>query len=183
LAWLWVAIRSRLYAIGIGGARRYSSRTLTRASNSIQPDDRSSPSLVKSAPAAESVGAHLLLLSGRHPATAAASPTRASSPRRTAGSHWSSPTQPAGPTGGFNIANTSRGRMVGDYISTSFNAKRPSGDRVRGGRPTKRTARVRRGNVRPRPRRSRSRPTRLASRAAAAGGTGQGELLRSIRHN
>jgi hypothetical protein len=36
------------------------------------------------------------------------------------GAHWSLPTQLAGPTPLFEIANTSQGRMVGDYISTSF---------------------------------------------------------------
>lgn len=38
------------------------------------------------------------------------------------GASWSAPTQLAGPTSLFDIANTSQGRMVGDYISTSFNA-------------------------------------------------------------
>jgi hypothetical protein len=37
------------------------------------------------------------------------------------GSHWSTPTQLAGPIALSDIANTSQGRMVGDYISTSFN--------------------------------------------------------------
>jgi hypothetical protein len=37
------------------------------------------------------------------------------------GASWSAPTQLAGPTPLFEIANTSQGRMVGDYISTSFN--------------------------------------------------------------
>ena len=41
---------------------------------------------------------------------------------RDGGAHWSAPTQLAGPTPLFEIANTSQGRMVGDYISTSFNA-------------------------------------------------------------
>jgi hypothetical protein len=36
------------------------------------------------------------------------------------GAQWSLPTQLAGPTPLFEIANTSQGRMVGDYISTSF---------------------------------------------------------------
>jgi hypothetical protein len=38
------------------------------------------------------------------------------------GARWGSPTQLAGPTLLSNIANTSQGRMVGDYISTSFNS-------------------------------------------------------------
>jgi BNR repeat-like domain len=36
------------------------------------------------------------------------------------GAHWGSPTQLAGPMGLSQIANTSQGPMVGDYISTSF---------------------------------------------------------------
>jgi hypothetical protein len=39
-----------------------------------------------------------------------------------AGAHWSAPTQLAGPMSLADIAATSQGRMVGDYISTSFNA-------------------------------------------------------------
>lgn len=38
------------------------------------------------------------------------------------GSHWGSPTQLAGPMSLADIANTSQGPMVGDYISTSFNS-------------------------------------------------------------
>jgi hypothetical protein len=38
------------------------------------------------------------------------------------GATWGSPTQLAGPTSLTDIANTSQGRMVGDYISTSFNS-------------------------------------------------------------
>src|SRR3954449_10391042 len=38
------------------------------------------------------------------------------------GSHWGNALQLAGPMSLSDIANTSQGRMVGDYISTSFNA-------------------------------------------------------------
>jgi hypothetical protein len=38
------------------------------------------------------------------------------------GAHWSAPTQLAGPMSLTDIAATSQGTMVGDYISTSFNA-------------------------------------------------------------
>ncbi len=38
------------------------------------------------------------------------------------GDHWGAPTQLAGPMSLSDIANTTQGRMVGDYISTSFNA-------------------------------------------------------------
>jgi hypothetical protein len=39
-----------------------------------------------------------------------------------AGAHWSAPTNLAGPMSLADIAATSQGPMVGDYISTSFNA-------------------------------------------------------------
>jgi hypothetical protein len=39
------------------------------------------------------------------------------------GAHWGNPLQLAGPMSLTDIANTSQGRMVGDYISTSFNAQ------------------------------------------------------------
>src|SRR4051794_7808019 len=38
------------------------------------------------------------------------------------GSHWGNPLQLAGPMSLTDVANTSQGRMTGDYISTSFNA-------------------------------------------------------------
>ena len=38
------------------------------------------------------------------------------------GAHWGAPTQLAGPMSLGDIAATSQGPMVGDYISTSFNA-------------------------------------------------------------
>jgi hypothetical protein len=41
-----------------------------------------------------------------------------------AGAHWSAPTQLAGPMALSEIANTSQGPMVGDYISTSFAGSR-----------------------------------------------------------
>jgi len=44
-----------------------------------------------------------------------------SSRRRDAGSSWSAPTALAGPLSLSDIADTSEGPMVGDYISTSFN--------------------------------------------------------------
>jgi hypothetical protein len=41
------------------------------------------------------------------------------------GAHWSAPTPLAGPMSLSWIANTSQGRMVGDYISTSFIGNTP----------------------------------------------------------
>jgi hypothetical protein len=38
------------------------------------------------------------------------------------GGHWGNATQLAGPMSLTDVANTSQGRMVGDYISTSFNS-------------------------------------------------------------
>jgi hypothetical protein len=40
------------------------------------------------------------------------------------GAHWSGPTQLAGPMALSQIARTSQGPMVGDYISTSFSGGR-----------------------------------------------------------
>jgi hypothetical protein len=42
-----------------------------------------------------------------------------------AGSTWSTATQLAGPFNVGWVANTSQGRMVGDYISTSYDASGP----------------------------------------------------------
>jgi hypothetical protein len=74
-------------------------------------------------PATSGAGAHLALTYYFYP-TAACDPNcqlevgYISSPD--GGAHWSAPTQLAGPMALTDIANTSQGPMVGDYISTSF---------------------------------------------------------------
>jgi hypothetical protein len=102
------------------------------------------------------------------------------------GSHWSSPTQLAGPTVLFNIANTSQGRMVGDYISTSFNQDGQAATVFAVGLPTTGPLAFDEAMYAP------SSPLAVASAAAArnvasshgvqsTGGTGNGALLQSIR--
>ena len=77
-------------------------------------------------PATSGAGAHLALTYHYYPDAACTEATcrldvgYVSSPD--AGAHWSAPTQLAGPMLLTDIADTSQGPMVGDYISTSFNA-------------------------------------------------------------
>ena len=53
----------------------------------------------------------------------------------TGGATWGSPTQLAGPMSLSDIANTSQGSMVGDYISTSFNASGTAATVIAVGKP------------------------------------------------
>jgi BNR repeat-like domain len=74
-------------------------------------------------PTTSGTGAHLALTYYFYPTAACGGACRLqvgyiSSPD--GGAHWSAPTQLAGPMALSEIANTSQGPMVGDYISTSF---------------------------------------------------------------
>src|SRR3954469_18464327 len=74
-------------------------------------------------PASSGAGAHLALTYYFYPTANCGGACRLavgyiSSPD--AGAHWSAPQQLAGPMALSEIANTSQGPMVGDYISTSF---------------------------------------------------------------
>ncbi len=77
-------------------------------------------------PATSGAGAHLALTYYYYPTAACTASTCrldvgfVSSPD--AGASWSAPTALAGPMSLTDIAATSQGTMVGDYISTSFNA-------------------------------------------------------------
>jgi hypothetical protein len=77
-------------------------------------------------PATSGAGAHLALTYYYYPSAACTSSTcqldagYISSPD--AGAHWGDAAQLAGPISLSDIANTSQGPMVGDYISTSFNS-------------------------------------------------------------
>jgi hypothetical protein len=51
------------------------------------------------------------------------------------GSHWGNALQLAGPMALTDIADTSQGRMVGDYISTSFNSAGTAVPVIAVGRP------------------------------------------------
>jgi hypothetical protein len=102
------------------------------------------------------------------------------------GSHWGAATQLAGPTVGFNIANTSQGRMVGDYISTSFNSNGLAATVFAVGIPPtggQAFDEAMYAPTSPLPVTTTSAATRVASSSGvqSTGGTGQGELLRSIR--
>jgi hypothetical protein len=88
----------------------------------------------------------------------------------------------------FNIANTSQGRMVGDYISTSFNSSGLAATVFAVGVPPTGPQAFDEAMYAP------TTPLAVTSAAAATraasssgvqstGGTGQGALLRSIRHN
>jgi hypothetical protein len=104
------------------------------------------------------------------------------------GSHWGSPIQLAGPTSLANIANTSQGPMVGDYISTSFNSRGLAATVFALGIPPTGLQAFDEAMYAP------TSPLAVASAATArrvasssgvqsTGGTGQGALLQSIRHN
>jgi len=96
------------------------------------------------------------------------------------GAHWGAPEQLAGPMALSDIAQTSQGPMVGDYISTSV-CRRRCGQCVHG-RQSAHHGSVRRGDVRARGsarRRHRAQATRAASEAGAT--TGQARARRTTR--
>jgi len=99
------------------------------------------------------------------------------------GAHWGDPTTLAGPFTLDEIANTSQGRMVGDYISTSFNAAGTAATVIAVGLPHT-------GNVfdegmwapsAPLPVATGAQATRAASIAGASGGPGVGEAQHAVR--
>jgi hypothetical protein len=103
------------------------------------------------------------------------------------GKDWGAAKQLAGPTSLSDIANTSQGPMVGDYISTSFNASHQAATVFAVGAPHTGTT-FDEGMFSP----ASTLAVATASTATHAanssgvqstGGTGQGELLRSIRNN
>jgi hypothetical protein len=100
-----------------------------------------------------------------------------------AGDHWSAPTQLAGPMSLTDIADTSQGPMVGDYISTSFNAAGTAATVFAIGLPHS-------GSLfdegmwapsTPLPVASAGTATRLARSTGAANGQGVGEAQQAIR--
>jgi hypothetical protein len=104
------------------------------------------------------------------------------------GATWSSPTQLAGPMSLSEIANTSQGRMVGDYIATSINNNGTADAVFAIGVPPKPPLAFDEGMYAP------NKPLAIASPSAATsvassagvqstGGTGNGALLQAIRHN
>jgi hypothetical protein len=104
---------------------------------------------------------------------------------RDGGASWSAPTQLAGPMSLVDIAATSQGRMVGDYISTSFNDAGTAATVFAVGFPHT-------GTVfdegmwapsTPLPVASAAQATRRASSAGAASGRGVGAAQQAIKHD
>jgi hypothetical protein len=96
------------------------------------------------------------------------------------GANWSDPTQLAGPMSLSNIANTSQGPMVGDYISTSFNAAGTAATVIAIGLPPTEKA-FDEGMWAPLPLPVASAATRAATTAGAATGQGVGPAQQAIR--
>jgi hypothetical protein len=134
-------------------------------------------------------GAHLALTYYFYPKAACAGACRLdvgfiSSPD--GGSHWGPPTQLAGPMSLSDIANTSQGPMVGDYISTSFNSNGLAATMFAVGLPptgSQAFDEAMYAPTSPLPVATATPATPVASSSGvqSTGGTGQGELLRSIR--
>ena len=104
------------------------------------------------------------------------------------GSHWGSAVQLAGPTSLSDIASTSQGPMVGDYISTSFNENGDAATAFALGFPSAGPLAFDEAMYAP------ASPLAVASAASASGvasssgvqstgGTGRGALLQAIRQN
>jgi hypothetical protein len=140
-------------------------------------------------PATSGSGAHLALTYYFYPNAACTPSTCAltvgyvSSPD--GGGHWSAPTQLAGAMSLGDIAATSQGTMVGDYISTSFNAAGTAATVFAIGF-------ARTGSVfdegmwapsTPLPVATAAQATRAASSAGAAGGQGVGEAQHAVRND
>jgi hypothetical protein len=138
-------------------------------------------------PATSGAGAHLGLTYYYYPDAACTPDTcqlnaaYVSSPD--GGANWSGPIGLAGPISLADIANTSQGRMVGDYISTSFNDAGTAATVIAVGLPHT-------GNVfdegmwapsTPLPVASGAQATRAATTAGAASGQGVGEAQQAIR--
>ena len=99
------------------------------------------------------------------------------------GAHWSAPTQLAGPMSLSDIAATSQGTMVGDYISTSFNAAGTAATVFAVGLPHT-GSHFDEGMWAPSsplPVASAAQATRAASSAGAASGQGVGEAQHAVR--
>ena len=97
------------------------------------------------------------------------------------GAHWGAPTMLAGPMSLLDIAATSQGPMVGDYISTSFNAAGTAATVFAIGMRT--PPRVRRGHVGAQraARGDEHRHPRGDDTAGAASGQGVGAAQQAIR--
>jgi BNR repeat-like domain len=99
------------------------------------------------------------------------------------GAHWGDSTQLAGPTALSEIANTSQGPMVGDYISTSFSGAKATTVVAVGHEPTAAAfdeAMYSPGRLSVA---SAAQATHLASNAGAFGAVGTGETHQALKDN
>ena len=100
------------------------------------------------------------------------------------GAHWGAPTQLAGPMTLDQIAQTSQGPMVGDYISTSFSGGLAT-TVIAVGKPAT-TAAFDEAMYAPASRlsvASAAQATRVASSAGAVTGVGTGETHQALKRN
>ena len=100
------------------------------------------------------------------------------------GAHWGDPTQLAGPMALSEIANTSQGPMVGDYISTSFSGGSATTVFAVGHEPS--TAAFDEAMYAPTARlpvATLAQATNVAISGGAGGGDGTGEAIQTIRQN
>jgi hypothetical protein len=98
------------------------------------------------------------------------------------GATWSAPTKLAGPMSLADIAATSQGPMVGDYISTSFNGAGTAATVFAIGKPHIRKFREDMwAPTTPLPVASAAQATRQASSAGAATGPGVGAAQQAVR--
>jgi BNR repeat protein len=139
-------------------------------------------------PATSGAGAHLALTYYFYPNAACTAATCQldvgfiSSPD--GGATWSAPTQLAGPMSLADIANTSQGPMVGDYISTSFNSAGTAATVFAIGNPHNPGSPFDEGMWAPSTPltvASAARATRHASSAGASSGQGVGAAQQAIR--
>ena len=140
-------------------------------------------------PATSGGGAHLALAVYYYPNAACTAATCqldvgfASSPN--GGASWSAPTALAGPIALGDVAATSQGRMVGDYISTSFNSAGTATTVFAVGNPHSGSAfdEGMWAPTTPLAVATAAQATRRASSAGAASGQGVGAAQQAIRSN
>jgi hypothetical protein len=142
-------------------------------------------------PATSGAGAHLALSYYYYPDASCTGGCRLTAGFITspdAGAHWSTPTQLSGPMPLSQIANTSQGPMVGDYISTSFNSAGLAVPVFAIGKPPTPPAAFDEAMYAPNAPLSVATSATAPNRSSSAGvqstgGTGTGALLRSLRQN
>ena len=100
------------------------------------------------------------------------------------GAHWGDPTQLAGPMALSEIANTSQGPMVGDYISSSFSGGLATTVFAVGHEPlTAAFDEAMHAPTAPLPVATLAQATNLAVSGGTGGGDGTGEAIQTIRQN